>query len=605
MKLLVGTLFLALYFVQADISRELKGKGKGKQTKETKKSKDGPNANPDYRMRVNNEASVFNINLGSISLSNPLGDDANSNAKEYKRYEITGWGPQYAEIDGLHVVLVNSKDEISAQYNVVYCNNLTVPVSMHQHGLTPPNNQDGVPMLSQPPIQPGRCDRVHFDILPKNFGTHFIHSHYSWQHERGLSLPLIVRGPPPPTYPDPYLSVLRQAKDHVLFLEDSVSFFGEGDLDGETGYPITNVNGWNQSQVMQLLSDGWREDKSSFNFSECMDAGDGFDVAFRYHLANGRQMSDPIVMFVERGEYIRLRVINDAAMSSYVVQFNSTSWGKEMPRPTLIAVDGQFTEPHFVDEFDGLWVGPAQRGDVLLQAPEEDVCFPIFARNAMGPLDQLPPSDILFNVKRQQAGVLMCVGEATPSSQQKFGDLSEFEEATGFFSQDNTGMGQERSLRAFFPLTDEPPDYDIVLDLTGDNGFQSIDNQTLPFLFYPANANSNFSNPHPLLLVESNKRVCITIVNYNADAHAMHLHGHSFQVVSIDNENFSGAMRDTFMTGKGECHEAKICFDTDNEGVWPLHCHMTYHAMAGMVTTIEYKPAESNLEPSLLRWYVF
>ena len=34
----------------------------------------------------------------------------------------------------------------------------------------------------------------------------------------------------------------------------------------------------------------------------------------------------------------------------------------------------------------------------------------------------------------------------------------------------------------------------------------------------------------------------------------------------------------------------EICFDADNvnRGIHPLHCHMGFHMMAGMITTVEY-----------------
>ena len=35
---------------------------------------------------------------------------------------------------------------------------------------------------------------------------------------------------------------------------------------------------------------------------------------------------------------------------------------------------------------------------------------------------------------------------------------------------------------------------------------------------------------------------------------------------------------------------AKICFDANNPGIAPLHCHMLYHLAAGMLTTVEYAP---------------
>ena len=56
----------------------------------------------------------------------------------------------------------------------------------------------------------------------------------------------------------------------------------------------------------------------------------------------------------------------------------------------------------------------------------------------------------------------MCVGKnAKPPPPGTFGDLSEFGEATGFFSELDNGMGQERALRAFFPLEEKPVDYEV------------------------------------------------------------------------------------------------------------------------------------------------
>merc|ERR1711997_317755 len=95
-------------------------------------------------------------------------------------------------------------------------------------------------------------------------------------------------------------------------------------------------------------------------------------------------------------------------------------------------------------------------------------------------------------------------------------------------------------------------------------------------------------NPHPMKVKEG-QRVCLNIKNHNADAHSMHLHGHSFQVVEIDGHSISGAMRDTVMTARGQCRILKVCFDAVHPGVWPFHCHMSFHLAAGMFTSVEYE----------------
>ena len=68
--------------------------------------------------------------------------------------------------------------------------------------------------------------------------------------------------------------------------------------------------------------------------------------------------------------------------------------------------------------------------------------------------------------------------------------------------------------------------------------------------------------------------------------HPMHLHGHSFQVVGIGTQRFSGAMRDTVLVTPKET--VTIAFDANNPGWWFYHCHNLYHLAAGMATSVRY-----------------
>jgi FtsP/CotA-like multicopper oxidase with cupredoxin domain len=66
----------------------------------------------------------------------------------------------------------------------------------------------------------------------------------------------------------------------------------------------------------------------------------------------------------------------------------------------------------------------------------------------------------------------------------------------------------------------------------------------------------------------------------------MHLHGHPFQVVEINGQPLSGAVRDTVLVPPSA--RVAVVFDANNPGYWALHCHLLYHLDAGMFTTLRY-----------------
>jgi FtsP/CotA-like multicopper oxidase with cupredoxin domain len=67
--------------------------------------------------------------------------------------------------------------------------------------------------------------------------------------------------------------------------------------------------------------------------------------------------------------------------------------------------------------------------------------------------------------------------------------------------------------------------------------------------------------------------------------HPMHLHGHSFQVISRNGKpNPIREFRDTVLLPARET--AEIAFVADHLGDWMFHCHVTDHQEAGMMTII-------------------
>src|SRR5271166_899174 len=69
-------------------------------------------------------------------------------------------------------------------------NELAEPTSLHWHGVRVPNAMDGVPDLTQTPIEPGASFDYRF--RPPDAGTFWYHAHSAEQLERGLHGALII-----------------------------------------------------------------------------------------------------------------------------------------------------------------------------------------------------------------------------------------------------------------------------------------------------------------------------------------------------------------------------------------------------------------------------
>lgn len=94
---------------------------------------------------------------------------------------------------------------------IVVTNSLPEPTVVHWHGLMVPNDQDGVPYITQDPIQPGETFTYEFTLV--NSGTHMYHPHFNSQHQtnNGMFGAFIVEGRDEP----------RFDKEYTLFLGDA------------------------------------------------------------------------------------------------------------------------------------------------------------------------------------------------------------------------------------------------------------------------------------------------------------------------------------------------------------------------------------------------
>jgi len=91
----------------------------------------------------------------------------------------------------------------------------------------------------------------------------------------------------------------------------------------------------------------------------------------------------------------------------------------------------------------------------------------------------------------------------------------------------------------------------------------------------------NLKNTKPMFMLEQNKSYTMTIKNKTSFAHPMHMHGHTFQILT-DNES---RLSDTLLLLPNE--EKDISFVADNVGDWLIHCHVLGHQASGMMAVMK------------------
>ena len=264
------------------------------------------------------------------------------------------------------------------------------------------------------------------------------------------------------------------------------------------------------------------------------------DVRYDAFLANSRTLADPDVVKVEPGGRVLLRIINASSMSAYHINLGELTGH-------LVAVDGLPVQKVHGSTFP---IAAAQRLDIELAIPKTAAAYPVLA---------------VLEGERKQTGIVLLAGK---------GRVRRISGGAGTTSP-ALMLDLERSLRAVKPLADRKADRTYTINLTGVmQGYQwSINNVA-------------WNKDVPPLMVTEGERVELVLVNQTMMSHPMHLHGHSFQVVAINGDQFAGAMRDTVLVPPKTT--VTIAFDADNPGWWSFHCHLLYHLHAGMFATLRY-----------------
>jgi len=118
-----------------------------------------------------------------------------------KVFELITKAVQWPILDGVSVTAYTYNGTVPGpmirvtegdQVRIVVKNELDEPTTIHWHGVEVPNAMDGVPGVTQDPIQPG--ETFTYEFIAKPAGTFMYHSHYEGdiQVGAGLYAPLII-----------------------------------------------------------------------------------------------------------------------------------------------------------------------------------------------------------------------------------------------------------------------------------------------------------------------------------------------------------------------------------------------------------------------------
>jgi len=276
---------------------------------------------------------------------------------------------------------------------------------------------------------------------------------------------------------------------------------------------------------------------------------------------NGRV---PEAVLVKAGERVRLRIVNAALARIVGLRF-------EGHKPVVVAHDGQPCDPHS-PEGGRVVLGPAMRADLILDmtgTPGEtyrvtddlynDLAYKLVdlaydtGKPIREPLSDTPPKlpanlvpepDLAAAERHDivlQGGMMGGMGMMGDGSMMRGGMMR--------------GMGMLGGDGATWAMNG--------MSMTGDG------HPKMP----------------PLFTIKRGNSCVLAVRNDTAWWHPMHLHGHSFRIVSRNGKpNPRKEWRDTVLVPPRE--SADLAFVADQPGDWMFHCHVTDHQEAGMMSLI-------------------
>jgi len=408
---------------------------------------------------------------------------------------------------------------------VVLKNALGEPTTIHWHGVDVPNAMDGVPGITQKPVQAGETFAYEFEARPA--GTRWYHTHFKEhrQMDLGLAAPLIIE----PARPDPFLF----DREYTLLLDDWATGTGPAlpaTREGTAG--ARGGMGGMMGRMGGMMGGG----------SGGMMGGDPQHPAYDTMTINGKAYPATEPLRVRKGERVRLRLINASADHTHVIRLAGH-------RLRVTHTDGNPLMEAV--EVDAVPIAPSERYDVLVTADR-------------------PGAWLLHCAEPGHAGAgeqVLVVYDGYEGKRPEPG--REGVEGVALWRY-TMGRGRDvlpaasGSLRTF--------------SQTLSGGMMGSDAWTINGKQYP--------NTDPIA-VRKGDRVRVRLGNMSMEAHPMHLHGQSFEVLAVNGQRLDLPLVKDSVDVEAHMGAVDIEFTAHNPGDWFFHCHKPMHMEGGMIALVK------------------
>jgi FtsP/CotA-like multicopper oxidase with cupredoxin domain len=292
------------------------------------------------------------------------------------------------------------------------------------------------------------------------------------------------------------------------------------------------------------------------DFGQMQDLGGGGRLGNVFAL-NGHQSGRENRIMVRANERIRLRLLNTATARIFLLDFRGL-------KPAIVAYDGQAVEPHSLPQ-GLLLLAPGMRTDLVLDCEGS-------------------PGDSFAVIDRRDKGYQV----ATIA----------FEKKAPVRPRPLRSSPQIEPNRLAEPEPSKAIEHFIVFEggLLGKPAIGLVDGKPLkvPEIMqsHGLQWTMNYVAEHehamlhtPMFHFGKGEHIALTMINETEFEHPMHLHGHFFRVLRVnDRPTQFRPWRDTVMVApRGS---VQVAFVAENPGEWMFHCHILEHAAGGMMGTV-------------------
>ena len=499
-------------------------------------------------------------------------------------------------------------------------NNLSVPTSIHWHGLILPFEQDGVPGISYSGIEPGETFTYRFPIVQS--GTYWFHSHTGFQEPDGAYGAIVIE----PKGREPF----RFDREYVVQLTDAHPHSGSRIMRNLKMMP--DYYNRQQRTLMDFLSDADSKgldaalsDRADWGDMRMMPT-DIEDLQGVTPLINGKGPSTNWTGLFEPGERVRLRFINSSAMTYFDIRIP----GLQM---TVVQADGNNVQPVTVDEFR---IAVAETYDVIVQ-PKEAKAFSLIAesmgRSSMARGTLAPTAGMTAEVPALRDPPLLTMADMGMAHEgMDHGSMSMDVNSMDGGAMDHSAMGHGTAMSSdTIPSDTMPMGNHIMPDgstmagmdhsvhggmaMGASDPFYASGSGLTPVAYnggkflsyadlkaqkplyperdavreielrltgnmerYTWSINGvKYADADPLVL-QYGERVRFKFVNETMMAHPMHLHG-MWSILDNGSGKFD-PVKHVISVAPGTTVYTET--EVDAPGQWAFHCHLSYHADSGM-----------------------